>query len=195
MTVTGWHSRGYVPHWEAGDVPQSLTFRLHDSLPAEIRRALEADVRDLPESRRAHERRARIEAALDRGHGARFLAVPEVADVVERALLCFDGARYRLHAWVVMPTHVHVVVTPSDRSLSEIVHSWKSYSAKAANRILGRRGSFWLQEYFDRVIRDDTHFRVAVEYVENNPVKAGLCASAEEWPWSSARWRAEDGPR
>ena len=90
-----------------------------------------------------------------------------------------------------MPNHVHVVVTPlAGRTLSSIVHSWKSFTGGRANRHLGRCGRFWMQEYFDRAIRDERHFRGAVEYVEHNPVKAGFCAAPEDWPWSSlgARW-------
>ena len=104
--------------------------------------------------------------------------------MVSDALWHFDGERYRLHAWCVMPNHVHVVVTPlAGRTLSSIVHSWKSFTATEANQHLGRRGSFWMQEYFDRAIRDEHHFRSAVEYVEHNPVNAGLCEAPEDWPW------------
>jgi REP element-mobilizing transposase RayT len=90
-----------------------------------------------------------------------------------------------------MPNHVHVVMTPlSDYSVVQIVHSWKSYTATHANRLLDRRGAFWQEDYFDRLIRDEPHFIAAVRYVEENPVTAGLCAAPEEWPFSSAR-----GPR
>ena len=188
-----WHRRGYVPHFEGGEIVQSITFRLHDSLPSAVREEMVAELECLPVNERTRHRRRRIEAALDRGHGACFLANPQIAHLVSDALRRFDGERYRLHARCVMPNHVHVVVTPlAGCTLSSIVHSWKSFTAGKANRRLGRRGSFWMQEYFDRAIRDERHFRVAMEYVEHNPVKAGLCAAPEDWPWSSSRARTSD---
>ena len=108
--------------------------------------------------------------------------IPRIATFLEEALIRFDGQRYHLHAWCVMPTHVHVLVSPKDGcTLSEILHSWKSFTAKAANRALGRKGSFWAEERSsDRAIRDDVHYRTAHAYIVNNPVKAGLCASPED---------------
>ena len=140
----------------------------------------------MPDQAATLERRKRIEAALDQGHGASSLADDRVADVVERALLHFDGERYRLHAWSIMPNHVHVIATPvGDHQLSEIVHSWKSFTATKINTLLGRRGALWAREYFDRAIRDDRHYLNAVSYVSMNPVKANLCARAEDWRFSS----------
>jgi putative DNA methylase len=110
-----------------------------------------------------------------------------VARMVQTALLHFDGLRYRLIAWVVMPNHVHVLIeTIPGHALSDIIHSSKSFTAKAANRILKRTGVFWEQEYFDRVIRDENHFWNAVSYIQENPVKAGLVPLAAAWPYSSA---------
>lgn len=102
-------------------------------------------------------------------------------------MLKFDGKRYWLHAWCIMPNHVHALVTPSPAiTLSALLHTWKSFSAKQANRVLGRSGQFWMQEYFDRYIRDERHFVSVVEYIYNNPVAAGLCTSPADWPYSSA---------
>ncbi|WP_058867441.1 REP-associated tyrosine transposase [Chloracidobacterium thermophilum] len=184
---TIWHSRGRLPHFEAGAVPQHITFRLHDSLPRELLARWQDELARLPEDEQALERRKRIEAALDAGHGACWLRDPRIAELVEQSLLHFDGERYALHAWCVMPNHVHVLVTPlHGNSLSSILHGWKSFTAKEANRRLGREGPFWMEEYFDRAIRDENHFRRVVEYIGNNPVKAGLCSEPAEWRWSSA---------
>jgi REP element-mobilizing transposase RayT len=112
--------------------------------------------------------------------------------MVEDALRFFDGTRYRLHAWVIMPNHVHAVITPlADISVSRIVSSWKSFTALRANALLKRRGAFWQEDYFDRFIRDERHFAAAIHYVEQNPVVASLCAEANEWVFSSARHRQE----
>lgn len=185
--MNGWRSRGYLPHWEAGEVAQSITFRLADSLPTNVLTELQHELRFLPKEAAAAERRKHIEAMLDRGHGTMWLANPEVAAIVERALMHFDGERYRLQAWVIMPNHVHVVATPlADWTLADIAHSWKSFSATNANKILGREGTFWSREYFDRAIRDEAHCANAISYTEMNPVKAGLCTRPQDWRFSSA---------
>ena len=93
-----WHSRGYLPHWEAGETPQSITFRLHDSLPRELLERWRGELSYLGEAEQQLERRKRIEAALDTGHGECSLRRPEIGALVENALLHFDGERYRLHA-------------------------------------------------------------------------------------------------
>jgi REP element-mobilizing transposase RayT len=111
---------------------------------------------------------------------------------VENALLFFDGERYRMHAWVVMPNHVHALFTPlNGLGLAEILRSWKSFTSKEANKLLGQTGHFWQCEYFDRFIRDAEHFDNVVRYIESNPVKAGLCHSPDDWPFGSARLKGE----
>jgi putative DNA methylase len=191
-----WHSRGYLPHWEAGEVAQAITFRLADSLPAALLARWENQLETLANSARDYERRKRIERALDSGHGSGSLSKPAIGEMVENALLHFDAERYRLHAWCVMPNHVHVLATPMDGSrLSDILHSWKSFTAKKANALLVRKGAFWAQEYFDRAIRDAVHYANAVEYFAMNPVRAGLCGAPEAWRFSSSwsgRVRAND---
>src|SRR5205085_5858760 len=102
---------------------------------------------------------------------------------------------YSLIAWCVMPTHVHVLVElRSNERLERVAHSWKSYTAKLANRILRRRGSFWAPEYFDRYMRDDQHLATTLAYIEANPVKAGLCKNPSDWRFSSAwhEWSGRD---
>ena len=90
-----------------------------------------------------------------------------------------------------MPNHVHVLATPlRNYTLSSILHTWKSFTAHQANKLLGRRGTFWMVEYFDRAIRNERHFANVVEYIEHNPVKAGLCDHPMDWKWSSANTNA-----
>lgn len=113
---------------------------------------------------------------------------PRIAAVVTNALSYFDDDRYRLSAWVVMPNHVHVVLqTP--RRLGAIIHSWKSYSSKEANRILKREGKFWQDDYFDRMIRSPEDLQRTIKYVLENPIKAGL----KNWRWLSVRNCASSG--
>jgi putative DNA methylase len=142
-----------------------VTFRLADSLPAEMLEKLRRE-RSL---RSDAQRRDRAEAYLDAGHGQCYLRDPAVARMVEGSLLCLDGDRYRLLAWSIMPNHVHVLLELlPGHTLAKTLHSWKSCTAHAANRALGRSGAFWQREYWDRYIRDDEHFANAIRYIHGN---------------------------
>ncbi|MEO8033315.1 MAG: transposase [Acidobacteriota bacterium] len=187
-------SRGYLPHWLAPGATYFVTFRLEDSLPQFIIERLgrnrEALTRLVTGGREptALERsiiRERfawmVDCELDRNMGACHLRYPAIAELVEGSLQHFDGLRYELFAWCVMPNHVHVIVRSDD--LPETLFSWKSYAGLQANRILGRQGVFWQREYYDRMIRDAKDFVKTRAYVLNNPVKAGL----REWKWVGAK--------
>ena len=177
----GWHSRNYLPHLDSPDLVQTVTFRLADSLPEGVRQAFASDP----------DRELKREAALDAGYGACWLREPTIAALVEDGMLHFDGIRYRLIAWCVMPNHVHAMFEPKQGyRLGDIVGSWKRFTARAANRELSREGTFWQSEYYDRYVRNDAHFAAAIEYIEQNPVAAGLVVRAVDWRWSSARRRA-----
>ncbi len=185
-----WH-RTHLPHFEADETPQHITFRLADSLPAELIERWRQELERIPAEQRSAEMRKRYESCLDQGHGRCVLRDPQIAEMVANALRYFDGTKYHLHEWVVMPNHVHALITPRyGNSLSSIVHSWKSFTAKAGNRILGTEGAFWQEDYFDRVVRDARHWDAVVAYVRENPVKAGLSATAETYPFGSA-WVGE----
>ncbi len=188
----GWHSRGYLPHLDGGEIPQFITFRLGDSLPQTVldrwREELQRETGfDIDAALRR-----RIEAYLDQGYGQCYLKDERVATMVQNSLLFHDGERYRLSSWVVMPNHLHFLATPcAGIELSDIQHSLKSYTAHEANKILGRTGEFWQVEAFDRFIRNHDHYIKTIAYIENNPVKAGLCRAPEEWPFSSAWFHAK----
>ena len=136
------------------------------------------------------EKQRTLERYLDLGHGACHLRDARIADLVQSNLWHHDCAKYRLLAWVVMPNHVHALIEVWQVPLGKILQGWKGYTSKEANRILGREGTFWEEDYFDRYIRDEDHLRRVIRYIENNPVKAHLARSAAEWPWSSAGFRS-----
>jgi REP element-mobilizing transposase RayT len=174
-----WRSRGYLPHVDGPNLVQHVIFRLADSLPAELQTQLAQARRD--------DRLLAIDAALDQGHGRRDLAIPAIAELVQTALLTFDAHRYALIAWCVVPNHVHALLSPGPGyRLDRITHSWKSYTAKEANRLLRRSGAFWAREYFDRFMRESDHLASTAAYIEGNPVRAGLCESVSDWRFSSA---------
>ena len=187
-----WHSRGYLPHLDQPDTVQFITFRLADAVPADVvagwRTELKLSGQEDTDDPRSAELRKRIERYADQGHGACWLRDGRIAAIVQGALLHFDGERYRLLAWVVMPNHVHALIeTLPGFPLSDIVQSWKSFTAKEANRVLNRSGRFWMEDYFDRYVRDEIHLSATMSYIDRNPVDAGLVRRAQEWRWSSVR--------
>lgn len=184
----GWYSRGYLPHFDAGSSrTQFITCRLYDSLPTSILDRIRNEIELKAPEDISRETIILAEKYLDAGYGQCFLAQRPVAEIVRESIKKFAGERYSLFAWVIMPNHVHMLLRQlRDYSLSKIVHSFKSYTALQANRVLGRTGQFWMREPFDRYIRDQKHFDATVRYIENNPVKAGLCARPEDWEFSSA---------
>ncbi len=181
----GWYSRGYIPHWDEPTATQMVTIRLHDSMPAERRHEWEALLRLRDES----QRQTRLQEYLDAGYGSCWLREPRIAALIEATLWYHDGVRYRLLAWVVMPNHVHVIFHQMEgHTLPEVVHSWKSYSAREANKLLGREGAFWYRDFHDRFMRNERHLERAIAYVHANPVRAGFVSVPGEWPFSSARF-------
>jgi len=186
--------RGRLPHWEKDSATYFITFRLADSLPQSVldrieseRRSIIATAVQLGRAVTSDERRRIqhlstpvIERFLDSGAGACHLQNSAIAGELANALRCFDEKRYRLFAWCVMPNHVHVVARLfPGRTLAAVLHSWKSFSAKHANHILGSHGVFWQREYYDHLIRDEEDFERAINYLAENPAKAKL----KDWKW------------
>jgi putative DNA methylase len=170
-----------LPHWQPDGAPLFITWRLYGSLPA-----CSGNYRlSIPSGRDF----VRWDRELDAcGHGPVWLEDPRIASMVVASLHC---ARHELHlcelrAWVVMPNHVHVLLLPGGQ-LWRITKAIKGFTAREANRILGRTGHpFWQHESFDRWVRNRQEFERTVGYIEANPVRAGLVSRPEDWPWSSA---------
>ena len=185
----GWHERGYLPHRDEPGLTQFVTFHLADSFPELLRSEWEhfSKIED------DCERRAELEAYLDKGRGECHLHRADVAKLVQDNFRQFSGDRYELRAWVVMPNHVHVLFKVGVVPMSEIVGAWKKHTGRMANKLLGKRGVFWAEDYFDVFMRDAEHERQTVRYIENNPAKPKLVFDPQDWPWSSARFRDELG--
>jgi len=174
-------SRGRLPHWEVDDADYFVTFRLRDSLPLEIARQLVKEREHLVRIAQTDAERViideqfgiRLDSYLDVGYGSCILR--DHGGVVADAIRHFDGVRYLLHAWCVMPSHVHVLFRLAHgRDLERVLHSWKSYTAHQIGL-----GVIWQREYFDRVIRGPEEFRDTRNYIVRNPDKAGL----RNWQW------------
>jgi REP element-mobilizing transposase RayT len=139
---------------------------------------------------------SRVDKYLDAGHGTCYLRDPELADLVADSLRFFEGQRYEFHAWVVMPNHGHVVVRPMPgHTLSDILHSWKSYTSHEINKRLPQKVvPFWQNESYEHLIRDDDDLHRCCHYTLMNPFNAGLCARPEDWKWSSGHVARASSP-
>ena len=186
-----------LPHWTQTGVTYAVNFRLADSLPEEVladwnferrniflvARQQGRELTDVEYERLAKLFSEEVESYLDAGHGNCWMRDNRIAEIVREALLRFEHQRYELDAWCIMPNHVHAVVRPIGQwALSEILQTWKSFTAKEANRILDRTGAFWQSESYDHLIRDEDDLRNQIRYVLENPLKAGL----QDWGWISA---------
>jgi len=173
--------RGKLPHWQQSEAIYFVTFHLADSLPQieldRLRREKELWLRLNPEphsdgqQREYHERFTQtVDHWLDAGYGQCILARPNCKAVMESSLLYFNGVRYELGQFVVMPNHVHAIVAPTgEHQLARILHTWKSYSAHQFNRVLNSAGRIWHRESFDHIIRSAEHLAKFEAYIRSNP--------------------------
>ena len=206
-------TRRHLPHWIPEETAVFVTWRLAGSLPPRT----EIPVPDRPSpSAVCHgslkhgyltddKKRSSVPPAflrqderLDRVQcGPVWLRDSRVACVVVDALLYGETVRrfYELHSWVVMPNHVHAILEP--RAAMPTIMRWlKGRTSRVANQILGRTGTpFWQDESFDHWVRSAEELQDLIEYVENNPVKAGMVEAKEHWRWSSAGWLTDDKRR
>ena len=181
---------GKLPHWQQPGATYFVTFRLADSLPSEQLREWRTNREDWLEAHphpwdaetelEYHKAFSRsIDLWLDQGIGECLLAREEAASVVEDALLHFDPERYLMHSAVVMPNHVHALVSlGAEGRLEDLVKSWKGVSARRINVILNRSGKVWQKNYLDRMIRDAEHFFRVARYVRMNPEKGCVADGA-----------------
>lgn len=179
------HYERRLPHWDVIGEPLFVTFRLHGSLPAH---------RVFPPESVAQSGKAFVamDRILDRATvGPLFLRQPEIAQIVMSALHHGDQQLRRcdLHAYVVMPNHVHALVTPKVAATKWLA-PLKGFTAYRANQMLGSHGqAFWQDESYDHLVRSAAQFDRIVAYIGENPVTAALVAEAAEYPWSSAGGR------
>jgi carbamoylphosphate synthase large subunit/REP element-mobilizing transposase RayT len=182
-------TRRHLPHWEQSGATYFVTFRLADSIAANVlsewREERAQWLKNHPhpwdwKTTREYMQRFEEEREhwLDQGHGSCLLRQTKAAQIVAQSLQHFDGQRYLLDAFVIMPNHVHALLKPlTQYSLGEILHSWKSFTANAINREFQRGGPLWMAETFDTIIRDATHLNACRDYITQNPKKAALASN------------------
>jgi REP element-mobilizing transposase RayT len=198
----------HLPHQVPEGFPIFLTWNLKGAMPRAAIEELRRERRRLGDQaprpgetaagRRIRENK-QLFAAADRfldqaGEGPMHLKDPRAARIVEDSLLFGAGERYDLFAWCVMSNHVHVLLTPR-WELSKVTQRIKGFTAHQINGLQDARGRvFWQDESYDHWTRDEEEMSRVIHYIENNPVAARLCRRAEEWPWSSGRFRSGWAP-
>lgn len=214
--------RRSLPHWYVPGAAHFVTYRVAGTLPHSVIEALKrkrarllaANTNKTPSQHRLHVHKvlfAAYDKQLDAASDVDWLRDPRIASMLRQNLYHHDGAKYHLHAYCVMPNHVHVLLTPSPEliasdtlnddtlpvgeshdkrsPLASIMHSLKSYTANRANEILRRSGKFWQAESYDHWVRDDDELERIVNYIRGNPVSARLVQQHQDWYWSSCHDR------
>jgi len=200
-------THGDLPHWEQMNAFYFITWRTADSIPAGVLERWQAEreawlwvhgidsrakdwsrkLEELPEaSLRDFYQRFSMEwhSILDECHGECVLRRPELSEIVEARLRHFDGDRYQLEAFAVMPNHVHVLAgIPGRGEMKRLCRAWKNFTAMQVNKALGRQGQFWQWESFDHLVRSKASLEKFREYIVANPVRARL-KSGEYRAWS-----------
>ena len=184
------------PHWSQPGAVVFITFRTHDSIPREVVERWEREKQEWLRQRGrtgAHwsvivptlSEQERIEffktfnrcreEFLDTCHGRCLLKRPDLAQIIADSLLHFDGERYRMGDFVVMPNHVHLLaVFPTAEAMKAQCDSWLHYTAVRINQVIGEKGKFWQQEPFDHLVRSPEQYDYLRQYIADNPLKAGL---------------------
>jgi len=185
--ATYMRTRRRLPHIYPPNRWLFVTWHLHGSLPQGLY--------PRPDNASAGQAFVWVDRQLDAGRcGPLFLRRPEIAQIVHDSIQRgVQLGHYQLGAFVIMANHVHVLLLPRIEPC-DLLKSLKGYTARQANRLLGRTGEpFWERESYDHWVRDEKEWSRIAAYIENNPVKAGLVAGAEDYPWSSASSVAKSG--
>jgi type I restriction enzyme R subunit len=195
--------RRRLPHQIPAGFPIFLTWNLDGAVPKHVREEWRVErerleqqparLEETPAQRRVRLGKIlfhRADQFLDRTQeGPMYLRDAYAAQIVVDALFYGATDRYDLYAFVVMGNHVHVLLTPH-RELAQITKAIKGVTANRINERRGEHGrTVWQHESYDHWARDEAEMLRILEYIENNPVAAGLCARPEDWPWSSASRR------
>jgi REP element-mobilizing transposase RayT len=190
----------HLPRWQCDDAIYHISFRLADSIPQSVRERWLRERECLIANAKQHNKELseetekkvqylyseQVEKYLDMGYGKCHLCKAEIAKLIADSFTYYNNVRYRLHAWCIMPNHVHLIVeTMPGNNLSKIIHSWKSYTAHIANEILGLAGAFWQQDAYNHIIRSKKEYHFQIQYTWENPDKARL----RDWQW---RWKIDN---
>ncbi len=210
--------RRNLPHIHPTSAVFFITFRLHGSLPEFILkqlmemfnsekelqrlRSIDPSVKNIPAE--FHKRYfEKFDEFLDSQQGNHWLADEQIARIVYDAIQYRDGKDYDLICYTIMPNHIHLLISIGPKSdkmclgeipdhgntvLTTILHSLKRYTAFQCNKVLQRQGAFWQSESYDRVVRNEKEMEHTIQYILNNPVKAGLTKDTKDWKYSCCKY-------
>ena len=171
----------YLPHWHQAGAIQFITFRLKDSLPQTVLSQLQQfkitfnlthpKPWDKETTNTYHDTIGPYqERMLTAGYGSYILRKPEVRRILSDSLLHEDGKKYVIHAFVIMPNHVHLLMSDlTGEDVNHILSSIQRFSATQINRLVGRKGRLWMDDDFDRLVRSQLHFKHCLAYIISNP--------------------------
>lgn len=186
--------RRNLPHLHPSEGTFFITYRLADSLPKEIIESLSNEYKnekvEIIIQPNKHSYFVSFDEYLDKYESDKnYLSLPEIAEVNKNGIHHYDSKYYQLICYCIMSNHIHLVIklTENAPDLSKIMHSIKRYTAKESNILLDRKGAFWAQESYDHLVRNSNELRTIVNYVVNNPVKAGLTKDWNKWPHTFLR--------
>lgn len=186
-----------LPHIQPIGATYFITFRLYGSVPIHVLKSLREQRAELEEQYKNDIDALRVarkrwfgcfDESLDTATNEPYwLRKDEIAEIVSSALHFYDGKSYTLHAFCIMPNHVHLLITllPDAPPLYKILKSIKWFTARQSNLILNLTGNpFWAQESYDHIVRKNGEFERVVEYIVQNPVKARLVVEVRDWKWT-----------
>jgi REP element-mobilizing transposase RayT len=182
MEQQSFHSR-HLPHFYNSTGTFFITYRLYGTLPKDVVERMQNDL--LQKERKQCFKN--FDAVLDAAsYGPTYLKIPEIAEVNKNSLHYADEKDYRLICFTIMSNHIHVLfeLTENNKGISKIMQSLKRYSARESNKILNRTGTFWQDESYDHLVRDNDEFKSIIEYIILNPVKAGLVENWKDYPYT-----------
>ncbi len=203
--------RRRLPHWHPPNATFFVTFRLEGSLPKSVIQLFQEEYEQAkrilhsyppeqhdPKAYDAYRKAyARFERALGKANGPRWLAEPQIAEIVQNELHALHPRYYHLLAYCLMPNHLHLLVDMQDipappprkdgvsyTALTYALWLLKGRTGHACQKLLGKPGRFWSRESYDHVVRNDREFKRILSYIVNNPVKAGLAKRWVDWPYT-----------
>lgn len=186
--------RRHLPHLHPSEGTFFITYRLVDSMPKEIVNALHNEYKNEKEGTliqpNKHSYFVAFDEYMDKYKSDKsHLSIHEIAEVNKKAIHHYDSNYYQLICYCIMSNHIHLVIKLNENApdLSQIMHSIKRFTAKESNIILNKKGAFWMKESYDHLIRSDQELRNIVNYVINNPVKAGFTSDWKKWPHTFVR--------
>ncbi len=175
-----------LPHVQEDGGIYSIVFRLAWSIPV----AKQKELREQKGYQSYIDSYVRFDNYLDTCSSLNWLMNSRIARTTIETLHVHNTQKYNLIAYCIMPNHVHLILEPlfkykeTPYTLTEIMHSIKTYTAKKGNEILSRKGQFWAHESYDHLIRNEKELYNQIEYLKNNPVKAGLVSDQDDWQYT-----------